>query len=62
MTPQETDPDLPVCPRVSSGDVGLQHPASALGSLSAAMSAKDLLKEVARYLHYLHHSLASGQQ
>ena len=41
VTPQETDPDLPVCPRVSSRGMGFQHPAVGVGSLSVAMSAKD---------------------
>ena len=41
MTPQETDPDLP------SRGVGQWWPAGGLGSLSVAVHAWDLLKEVA---------------
>ena len=47
MTPQETDPDLQECPGVSGRGVGQQWPAAQLGSLSVAMQAWDLLKEVA---------------
>ena len=48
MTPQETDPDLPVSVQgVSGGGVGWWWPAAGLGALSAAVCAGDLLKEVA---------------
>ena len=75
MTPQETDPDLPVgseCPEVSSRDVGCQWLVAGTGALSVAVHAWAILKEAAiifitstrvwpHYLHYLHHSLASGK-
>ena len=48
MTPQETDPALPVsCPRVSSRGVDWWWPAAGSGALSAAVTAWDLSKEVA---------------
>ena len=47
MPPQETDPDLPECPRVSGGGMGQWWPAVGLGALSVAVCAWDLLKEVA---------------
>ena len=47
MTPQETDPDLPVkCPGVSGGGLGQWWPAAGLGALSAAVCAGDILKAV----------------
>ena len=44
MIPQETDPDLPVCPGVSSGGVGW-WPAARLGAWTIAVHTWDLLKE-----------------
>ena len=49
------------CPGVSGRGVGQQWPAAGSGALSAAVLAWDLLKEALSYLHYLRHSLASGQ-
>ena len=46
MTPQETDPDLPVSVQESGGGVGRWWPAAGLGVLSVAGCAWDLLKEV----------------
>ena len=46
MTPQETDPDLPGSVQ-QSPVVAQWWPAAKLGSLSAEVSAWDLLKEVA---------------
>ena len=49
VTPQETDPDLPVgseCPEVSSRDVGWQWLVAGTGALSVAVCAKDILREV----------------
>ena len=48
VTPQETNPDLPI--RVQESPVenmGQRWPAAGLGTLSAAVHARDLLKEVA---------------
>ena len=45
VTPQETDPDTPMSPGVSSRGVGQQWPAAGLGALSIAVCAWDLLKE-----------------
>ena len=45
MTPQETDPDLPVSVQESLV-VGQRWPAAGLGALSVAVHAWDLLKEV----------------
>ena len=44
MTPQGTDPDLPVS--VQESLVGRWWPAAGLGALSVAVHAWDLLKEV----------------
>ena len=46
VTPQETDPDVPVIVQESGGGVGLKLPAAGLGALNAAVCAWDLLKEV----------------
>ena len=46
MTPQETEPLLPVSVQESGGGVGQRWPVAALGSLSVAELAWDLLKEV----------------
>ena len=43
VTPQETDPDLPVS--AQGGGVGLRWPAAELGALSVVVTAWDLLKE-----------------
>ena len=45
------------CPGVSGGGMDRWWPAAGLGALSAAVPTWDLLN----YLHYLCHSLASGQ-
>ena len=47
MTPQETDPDLPVSVEKSQGRCGRQRPAAGLQELSVAVYAWDLLREVA---------------
>ena len=48
LTPQETDQDLPVSvPGVSGRGVGWWWPAMGSRTLSAAVDARDLLKEVA---------------
>ena len=49
MTPQETDPDLPVS-RNLSGGMGWRRPGAGLGALSVAASALNLLKEVAIFI------------
>ena len=47
VSPQETEPDLPVnCAGVSGRGVGQWWPAAGSGALSAGMPAWDLLKEV----------------
>ena len=52
MTPQETDPDLPVSVQEALMEVwvgrgvGWQWPAAVSGALSVAMHAWDLLKEI----------------
>ena len=62
MGPQETDPDVPECPEISSEGVGQQWPAARFWALSVVVGAWDLLKERGHhYLHYLHHSLAPGK-
>ena len=61
VNPQETDLDMTMSVQKSPAEAwvggGLLHGQS----LSAVMCAWDILKEVPHYLHYLHHSLASGQ-
>ena len=47
VTPQETDPDVPMSVQESLRGVGQPWPAAGLGALSAAVHARDLLKEVA---------------
>ena len=46
MTPQETDPDLPVMSGSFRGGVGQQWPAAGLGVVSVTVHAQDLLKEL----------------
>ena len=47
MTPQETDPDLPVSVQESQkGGVGQRWPAAGSGALSVAVHEQDHLKEV----------------
>ena len=50
MTPQETDPDLPVRVQESPMEMGQRWPAAGLGALSVAVYAWDLLKEVNIFL------------
>ena len=50
VTPQETDPDLPVRVQESPMEMGQRWPAAGLGALSVAMYAWDLLKEVNIFL------------
>ena len=45
--PQKTDPDLPVCPGISSRSMGQQWIAAGSEAVSTAVSAGDLSKEVA---------------
>ena len=47
VTPQETDPDVPVIVQESGGGVGLKLPAAGSGALSVVVHAWDLLKQVA---------------
>ena len=47
MTPQETDPDLPVSVQESGEGVGRRWPAAGSGALRVIDRAPDLLKEVA---------------
>ena len=46
VTPQETDPDLPMCPVVSGRGLGWWWSAAGLGARNVAGPAWDLLKEV----------------
>ena len=46
MTPKETDPDLPVSVQESLAQAWVSRPAAGSGSLSEAVHAWDLLKEV----------------
>ena len=62
MTPQETDPDLPESVQGSLAAAWVGSGLLQGAEQSAAVRAWDLLKEVTiHHLHYLHHSLASGQ-
>ena len=63
MTPQETDPDLPVSVQESQkGGMGQRWPAAGSGVLRVVAGAWDLLKEVAIiFIISKHHSLVSGQ-
>ena len=62
MTPQETDPDLPVSVQESLADTwihgGLLQDWGHSVEQSACMGP---FEGGHHYLHYLHHSLASGQ-
>ena len=49
------------CPGASSGGVGQQWPAAALGALSVGNVCTGPYEGGRRYLHYLPHSLVSGQ-
>ena len=57
MPPQETDPGFPVS--VQKSQAGWWWPAVGLGALGVVLHGP--FEEGQHYLHYLHHSLASGQ-
>ena len=63
VTPQETDPDLPVSVQESQkGGVGQRWPAAGSGALRVVVGAWDLLKEVTIiFIISKHQSLVSGQ-
>ena len=47
VTPKETDPNFPLSVQTPGGGVDWQWPATGSGAQSAAVRARDLLKEVA---------------
>ena len=60
VTPQETDPDLPGVSRSSGGGMGQWWPIA--GGTEWGNACTGLFEGGHHYLHYLHHSLVSGQQ
>ena len=64
VTPQETDPDLPMSVQSLLWRCGSLVACWRVGGSSAVHECErawDLLKKAAHCLHYLHHSLASDQ-
>ena len=61
MTPQETDPDLAVSVQESRQRPGSAMACYRVGGTECSSACMGPLEGGHHYLHYLHHSLASGQ-
>ena len=61
MTPQETDPDLCVSVQVSSAEAWVVVACCRIGGTECSSVYTGPFEGGHHYLHYLHHSLASGQ-
>ena len=61
MTPQETDPDLPVSVQESVWRRGSVVACCRVGGTECGSEHMGLFEGGLHYLHYPHHSLASGQ-
>ena len=61
MTPQETDPDLPVSVLVSLAEAWVGGGLLQGWGPECSSTPMGLFEGGRLYLHYLHHSLASGQ-
>ena len=62
MTPQETDSDLPVSVQDLQQRHGLAVACCRVGGTECSNACMGPFEEGHHYLHYLHHSLASGER
>ena len=61
MTPQETDPDLPVCVQESPAEVWVGDGLLQVGVTECSNACMGPFEGGHHYLHYLHQSLAPGK-
>ena len=61
MTPQETDPDLPMSVQESPAEAWVGGGLLQSGGSECSSVCMGPFEGGRHYLHYLHHSLASGQ-
>ena len=61
VTPQEIDPDLPVSVQKSLTEAWVVGSYCSVGGTVCSSTCVGPFEGGCRYLHYLHHSLASGQ-
>ena len=61
MTPQETDPDLPVSVEESPVEAWIWGGLLQGRGTECSSACRGPIEGVHHYLHYLHHSLVSGQ-
>ena len=61
MTPQETDPDLPVSVQESPAEAWVGGGLLQGRGTDCGSACMGLFEGGRHYLHYLHHSLVSGQ-
>ena len=61
MTPQETDPDFPLSVQESPAKAWVNVSCCRVGGTECGSVCMGLFEGSHQYLHYLHHSLASGQ-
>ena len=62
MTPQETDPDLPVSVQESPAEMWVSDGLLWVGGAECRSAHMGPFEGGHHYLHYLHHSLASVKQ
>ena len=61
VTPQETDPELPVSIQESPAEAWVRGGLLRVGDTKCSSEFMVSFEGGCHYLHYLHHSLASGQ-
>ena len=61
MTPQETDPDLPLSVQESLAEAWVSGGLWQIGGTDCSSTCMGSFEGGHHYLHYLHHSLAPGQ-
>ena len=62
VTPEEIDPDLPVSVQESLGKPWVGVSCCRVGGTACSTACMGTFERSHHYLHYLHHSLASGQK
>ena len=62
MTPEETDPDLPVSVQESLAEVWVSGGLLKVGGTACSSACMEAFEEGHHYLYYLQDSLASGQK
>ena len=61
VTPQETDPDLPLSVQKSPAEAWVDSACCRVGGTECGSACMGPFEEGCHYLHYLHHNLALGQ-